>query len=225
MIVLGDIHGDFKTITFFARKNKFKEPQNLIQVGDFGAGFSKFFLDEMEFLNNELRDSNITLYVIRGNHDDPKFFTGEYEWSNIKLLKDYTTLVIEDKKVLFVGGAISIDRLHRIENVSWWADEIFNFDEKKLVEFDGIDIVVTHNAPNFVYPQTFNHLVMSFASHDPNLLIDLTFERESINKMYQILIKKNNIEHWFYGHFHTTKSEIYDKTMFNLIGINNFYNL
>ncbi len=225
MILLGDIHGDFQTIVNFARKNKSEEPQYLIQVGDFGAGFHKNFLVDMEYLNDELREANITLYVIRGNHDNPIFFNGEYEWPNLKLLRDYTTMVIEGKRILFVGGAISIDRLQRKENISWWEDETFNYNEELLETFEGIDIVVTHSSPNFVFPQTFNHLVMSYAAYDPNLLNDLTLERQRFNEMYKILVNKNDIKHWFYGHFHTTKSETYENTRFNVLGINYFYNL
>jgi predicted phosphodiesterase len=225
MILLGDIHGDFQAIVNFARKKDTSEPSYLIQVGDFGAGFNSEFLIDMDYLNQELANANITLYVIRGNHDDPKYFNGEHEWSNLKLLKDYSILVIEAKRILLVGGAISIDRLHRKENVSWWRDETFNFNRELLETFENIDVVITHSSPNFVYPQTFNHLVMSFAAYDPNLLNDLTFERERFNEMYEILIKKNNIKHWFYGHFHTTRSETYENTNFKVLGINHFYEL
>ena len=87
----------------------------MIQVGDFGAGFRKDFLDDMLYLNDVLNEYNVTLYVIRGNHDDPKFFNGNHNWGNLKLLKDYTVLDLEGKKILLIGGAISIDRGNRIE--------------------------------------------------------------------------------------------------------------
>jgi predicted phosphodiesterase len=224
MILLGDIHGNFQTIVNFARKHKSDEPKYLVQVGDFGVGFNSEFIYDMEYLNEELRNSNITLYVIRGNHDNPNFFNGEYEWSNLKLLKDYTVMVIEGKRLLLIGGAISIDRLARKEGVSWWKDETLKFDKELLESLEGIDVVVTHSAPNFTFPQTFNHLVMSFAAYDANLLNDLTLERELFSEMYKILSKKNNIKDWFYGHFHRTTSETYDNTRFNLLGIDHFFN-
>jgi predicted phosphodiesterase len=222
MILLGDIHGDFQTIVNFSRKNKSDDPKHLIQVGDFGAGFGIHFIDDMSYLNEQLRDANITLYVVRGNHDNPNFFNGEFEWSNIKLLKDYTVMSIEGKRILFVGGAISIDRLQRIEGITWWRDEVLNFNSELLETFEGIDVVVTHSAPNFVFPKSFNQLVMSFAAYDSNLLEDLTYERELLNQMYSILIKKNNIKDWFYGHFHRTMSETYQNTVFNLLGVQHF---
>lgn len=225
MILLGDIHGDFQYIVNFCQKNELKEPLTLIQVGDFGAGFSSDFIIDMEYLNDILSEYNVTLYTIRGNHDDPHYFNGEYEWSNIKLLKDYTVLVLEGKRILFVGGAISIDRLQRTENRSWWRDEEFVFDAERLTEYEGIDIVVTHNAPWFAYPSNFNSLVMSFAAYDLTLLDDLTRERGSLTEMFNILKEKNNIKHWFYGHFHTNKTEIHDNINFNVLGINSLYYL
>lgn len=225
MILLGDIHGDFQTVVHFARKNEGLDPLYLIQVGDFGAGFHSTFVEDMEYMNEELKNNNVTLYVIRGNHDDPKFFNGEYEWSNLKLLKDYTVLTIEGKRILLVGGAISIDRIQRRENVSWWKDEVFDFKPELLEAYEGIDVVITHSSPNFVFPQTFNNLVMSFAAYDDKLIDDLTAERERFNEMYEILIKKNKIKDWFYGHFHTTRSEVYENTRFSVLGINHFHEL
>jgi len=225
MYLLGDIHGDFNTISYFAQKNVEKEPTTLIQVGDFGAGFHKDFTDHMEHLNTILNEFNVTLYAIRGNHDDPKFFDGTYNWSNIKLLPDYTVTVIEGKRILFIGGATSIDRLQRIPERSWWEGEIFNLDVDKLSLYEGIDIVVTHTAPKFAYPIGFNHLVMSFAAYDPTLLEDLTNERQALAIAYETLKEKNKIKKWFYGHFHTTEKTEHEDTIFHVLGINYIYQL
>jgi predicted phosphodiesterase len=225
MVILGDIHGNFNLIVNFCRKNESKQPINLIQLGDFGAGFSPDFLDDMEYLNEHLFEYNVTLYVIRGNHDNPKFFNGKYNWSNLKLLKDYTVLDLEGKKILLIGGATSIDRNHRTENISWWSDEIFRLDIKKIKKLKDIDIVVTHTTPNFANPISLNSLVLLFAQDDSNLISDLTFERSELKRLYDILSENNEIKHWFYGHFHNTNTEEYNNTTFNLLGIDEFYDL
>jgi predicted phosphodiesterase len=225
MFILGDIHGNFNQIVNFCRRNESKQPINLIQLGDFGAGFSPDFLDDMEYLNEYLFEHNVTLYVIRGNHDDPKFFNGNYNWSNLKLLKDYTVLDLEGKKILLIGGATSIDRNSRTENISWWSDEIFHLDVQKIKELKNIDIVITHTAPNFVNPVSFNSLVLFFAKYDINLLRDLEDERNNVKIIYDILSENNKIEQWFYGHFHDTSTEEHNNTTFDLLGINEFYYL
>jgi len=225
MYILGDIHGDFSVIVNFCRKNESKDQINLIQVGDFGAGFSDDFLDDMVYLNDCLFKHNVTLYVIRGNHDDPKFFNGDYNWSNLKLLKDYTTLDIEGVRILLIGGAISIDRNYRTKDISWWDNENVIMDIEKIHELRDVDIVITHTAPNFVNPINLNSLVLFFAKDDINLLHDLEYERNNLKIIYDALCKNNEIKHWFYGHFHDTNTEVYNNTTFNLLGINEFYNL
>jgi Icc-related predicted phosphoesterase len=225
MIFLGDIHGNFQTIVNFTRREQSDVVKHLIQLGDFGAGFSLTFLDDMVYLNQLLFESNTILYVIRGNHDNPAYFNGDYVWSNLKLLKDYTVLNIEGYNVLFVGGAISIDRVIRKPGISWWEDEVFVYNENMINSVGDVDIVVTHNSPDMVFPKKFNQLVYSFANYDPNLLNDLRLERQNIRLMYELLSAKCNLKYWFYGHFHTSKTITYNNTIFKVVGIDQFYHL
>ena len=229
MHFLGDIHGDFYVIEKFCRKNEEKKHINLIQIGDFGAGFgaNSDFIQVMDYLNTILAEFNVTLYVMRGNHDDPQYFDGGYNfWSNLKFMKDYSVLELEGKRVLLFGGAISIDRLARTEGVSYWKDEVYVLDEEKLKTIYNIDIVVTHNSPHFCQPRGFNNLVYSFASGDPDLLGDLTYERNLLTQTYALLKKNGNpMSKWFYGHFHHNHTEMYEDTEFNLLTINKFYEL
>lgn len=229
MHFLGDIHGDFYCIENYCRKNEDKKKLNLIQIGDFGAGFDfgtpGAFIQKMDYLNTILGKYNVTLYVLRGNHDDPQYFDGTYAnyWSNLKMMPDYSIIELEGKRILLVGGAISIDRTGRTEGRSWWPNEVFVLDEEKLKTIKNIDIVATHSSPKFCHPISFNGLVYSFAAYDPPLLEDLTAERELITRMYSILKENGNpLEKWYYGHFHAEKHQMYDETQFNLLSINQF---
>jgi hypothetical protein len=85
--------------------------------------------------------------------------------------------------------------------------------------------VVTHTTPNFANPIGLNSLVLLFAQDDSNLISDLTFERSELKRLYDLLSENNEIKHWFYGHFHSTNTEEYNNTTFNLLGIDEFYNL
>jgi hypothetical protein len=65
--------------------------------------------------------------------------------------------------------------------------------------------------------------VYSFGHYDPPLLGELTHEREMLTTMYEILKENGNpMEKWYYGHFHAEKHQMYEKTQFNLISINQF---
>ena len=51
----------------------------IISVGDLGIGFHKKEKEQKqtENLNNFFKQKNINFYGIRGNNDDPSYFSGE----------------------------------------------------------------------------------------------------------------------------------------------------
>jgi DNA repair exonuclease SbcCD nuclease subunit len=210
----------------------------IIQVGDFGIGFyPKTDNDVLLHLNKFFKLRNIIMIVIRGNHDNPEFFKGNHIYSNLKLVEDYTVIDIYDEKYLFVGGAISIDRKPRLKEMQqaaiygtklekYWFDEEFVLDERKLKDITGIDVVVTHSAPSYCYPdnkKNMGALVNSYAEDDENLIADLKREREDITEMFEILRKNgNNISKHYYGHFHSSNITMNGYTNHYLVNINEF---
>lgn len=201
---IGDVHGEFLEL---ARRIANKRIMNsvFIQVGDFGVGLGKD--DDLKELGNVLQVGNNILYAIRGNHDDPSRFGRKEEIGNITLLPDYSILHLDEKVILLVGGAISIDRLDRIEGKSYWSREQFVFDSEKLMrsvhELKMVDIVVTHSAPEEFWPFELSNIVRRYGHLDPNLEIDLHNERKQHSNLLSYLLKKFSPRYWYYGHFHT----------------------
>jgi len=239
--ILGDIHGNFNHLMWKIRNDKMKDCI-IFQVGDFGIGFTTEFNDmnTLGLLNRFLIEKNIEMYVIRGNHDNPKFFDGHLinHFENLHLLPDYTVIELAGKKILAVGGAVSIDRKQRLgemqmyrrkghETELYWFDELFVLDEEKLKDVEGIDVVITHTAPNFCHPTNklgFGYLVEQFAQDDDKLLEDLVKERNDVTRMWELLKEKNpNIKYHFYGHFHANHSAIINGVEHKLVGINEFH--
>jgi UDP-2,3-diacylglucosamine pyrophosphatase LpxH len=224
--ILGDIHGNFQKLYMKAMAVK---NTTIIQVGDFGAGFtSRARMDEeMTTLNQRLARNENNLLVIRGNHDDPAYFDGNYNFSNIEFLADYTVREIEGKTYLFVGGALSIDRCVRRAGIDYWLDEKFVLDMDKLNAIEGnVDIVIAHSSPSFCEPVHFNELVWYYVAQDPALHNELLQERKDFETMYDTLkLNGHRIEYWFNGHFHFTKEELIKDTNFMLLGIDKFYEL
>jgi DNA repair exonuclease SbcCD nuclease subunit len=225
---IGDLHGNFHHLMYMLKniKNAY-----LIQVGDFGIGFNGYENDKdiLDDLNLFLRERGCVLYAIRGNHDNPSFFDGSINLDCLKLIKDYSVINFNGwGNILFIGGGISIDRVYRIEEsrgtskIYWWPDEKVVYDLDKLESFRDIDIVVTHTAPNYCYPDNTNGfppIVKNFFPYDPTLESELMEERNLVGDMFDILKKNNNIKHHYYGHFHSNKTEIKDNVLHNLIGI------
>jgi metallophosphoesterase superfamily enzyme len=98
MRFIGDIHGNFNGLITKLTQRRIRN-ENLIQVGDFGLGFrrEKDDLLFMDKLNESLIKKGNRLFVIRGNHDNPKFFDGAIQMSNLQLLPDYSVLNLEGK--------------------------------------------------------------------------------------------------------------------------------
>jgi len=237
LVFTGDWHGEYDK-AYRKIKNLDLSDCVVIQVGDFGVGFENNKKREMRKLvnlNNQLKSRNIDLYAIRGNHDDPSYFDGSVQLSNVKLVADYTTLNLCGKKILFVGGAVSVDRKYnpdvkdyrnkpwpgRKEGSNYWKDEIFVLKDIKVSD---VDIVVTHSAPNFCTPYS-KVGVEKWIKHDTELRTLCDDERNSHTILYENLKKDNNITHWFYGHFHSSNTTYYDETKFILLDILEFYNI
>ena len=224
--ILGDIHGNFQKLYMKAMA---VTDTTIIQVGDFGAGFKKRerFDEDMYDINKRLVKSNNQLLVIRGNHDDPAYFDGTYNFSNIEFLKDYTVRNIEGRNYLFVGGAISIDRIIRKSGVEYWPDEKFVLDLDKINAIDeDINVVIAHSSPSFCQPVHFNELVWWYVAQDPSLHNELLQERKDFEEMYNALKENGHtLEYWFNGHFHFNAEELIQDTNFILLTINQFYEL
>tara|TARA_R110000868_G_scaffold401649_2_gene677273 strand:- start:8605 stop:9237 length:633 start_codon:yes stop_codon:yes gene_type:complete len=204
------------------------EGTNLFHVGDFGLVYDEKRTNDTLFrLNTKLVETNNMMWVIRGNHDDPKYWNGDYQmFDNVKLIPDYTVVEVEGKRVLCVGGAVSVDRVPRLAyGDAFFADEVFVLEREKLAEMRDIDVVMTHTAPHFAYPIGINDFVRSFAKNDPLLIQMLAQERNDLTEMYEILKENNTITDWVYGHFHTNELTLYEGVKFRVIGINDTYDL
>lgn len=223
LFFLGDTHGYTRIPKLISKS---MSGGVIFHVGDFGVGFISRFreLENLKTLNDELGVLGVKLYVVRGNHDDPKFFkestkkqsVDELNLENIVLLEDHTMVAITvndvNKNVYCNGGAVSIDRMGRVHDVSYWSDEKFYCPESdELDKITDVDIIVTHTRPNGVWPYTYNTLVEHFILEDGNLDYDLKSEGEKMFNMFST-IKKNNpqdITH-YYGHFHNSFTDFND---------------
>ena len=214
--VVGDIHGEFKSLFFYAKQH----PNSKIFVaGDCGIGFEKigFFKNLFSKFNQNLQKINTHIYMIRGNHDDPKYFYDEEKlnYSNIHLLKDYSII---DDKILVIGGAISKDRDSRKEGIDYWKDEdIIKLTNEELQQFIGIKIIISHECPDVVNiegpPKQYN---LNDEEYE-QLLNDINSDRQYLTEVYNIL-KPNS---WYFGHYHRNYEENICGTQF--VGLDRFY--
>lgn len=243
--VIGDIHGEFNVII---KKVKHYDLNDvvLLVAGDMGVGFNynnprepKKEKVRLLYLNQFLKRHNIFLYIVRGNHDNPSFYDGKHNLSNLIFMQDYDIVQVGEYMILGVGGATSVDRKPnhhfkdykgenhpgRRENVDWWPNEKVIYDEEKLNVIAGIDIVVTHTCPDFVHPPVLGDNVWKWCDCDPELKSELIEERELMGKIYDKLNELSVIKWWYYAHYHQSNFQTYNSTKFKLLDIGEFHEI
>lgn len=193
--IQGDLHSDFNAVVHFLNTQDL-DGCLIINVGDFNMFGKNEQLDELNrYLG--LRESHII--VVRGNHDNPSFFNNSKLYENMTFIEDYTVVVANELNILCVGGAISIDRLRNRLGIDYFESEKFVL---KDVEESRVDVVITHTAPNLVWPFIQGELVANYALVDETLVSELNEERMLVNLLYE-QVKNRGVKQWFYGHFHT----------------------
>ena len=222
LLAIGDTHGENLQIApHLLMKyglDSDEETKAILHVGDGGIGFTTVTgqMVELNHLNDRLKKYNTYLYVIRGNHDDPKYFNNQEfktengidDLSNIVLIPDHTKLVLdingEVKTIYCNGGAVSIDRILRTPGKSYWWDEEFKCPlGPGLAEIGGdIDIVLCHTRPAGQYPFEKTN-VQRWLLKDMSLSVDIDREELAMKRLCDS-IKEDNPDgvHFICGHFH-----------------------
>lgn len=209
-IYIGDVHGDWDTVAFIAKQAR-DQNATLIQVGDFGVGFTKSQginkeKRKLKLLRDRLKLYKCKLLVIRGNHDDPSYFPSNID-DVIEFLPSECTRVVNNKKHIFIGGAISVDRCLRKQDVSWWVDEPINYKAlKKFKIAKDVDVIVTHSAPLQSPAPSNKDVLENWFRRDPNLKKELSFERKALTNFCSDIICLKRPVTWIYGHFHESLS-------------------
>jgi len=220
ILFIGDIHGDFY---FLDETCHYVENSLIVQVGDCGLGFHSvnYEQEHLKKINNTCVQNNNQLLLLFGNHDSRNrfaFFREKNIFNNILFLNDYEIVEYGDKKIQFIGGAISIDRTARREGISYWEGEKVVFEKEKCQK---VDILVTHTAPSWCFPQQFNEMVYGWAREDAYLIEDLTDERAVMDEIFKICKPSLHL----YGHFHSSVTERINGCMHKLLDINEIWSL
>lgn len=216
VVICGDIHGDFEPLVFKMCMQYDMHDTLVIVAGDCGFGFHAdgYYEQVYRRVQKRLSEHNCWVAMVRGNHDDPAYFTEDkMNHERFRTMPDYSVVSACGHQILCVGGAISIDRSFRLAEMRrhpdkqyYWPSEPTHYDALLMGEVAAagvkIDTVVTHTAPSFCELQTKNGLT-SWAANDPDLLQDCDNEREQMDLLLKHLLRDQHpVSHWFYGHFH-----------------------
>lgn len=214
--VLSDFHGEMQVL--YDKIELVPKNSIIIQLGDgFALGFPGKTLEGLKYTNKLLKEKNITILSLAGNHEAKGMFWSKYlEFGNIIFIPDYFYCKINGKTFFFLGGAISIDRSARTPGVSWWEDEVIDQDPTKLVKLIPADVAITHSAPSYCAPTQFSGICFDYFRYDAELEGDLIKERKWLDKVFQIVRPKLA----YRGHFHFHASEHIQGCWHYLLDIN-----
>lgn len=234
-IFIGDPHG-LRAIQDILEHFTKDVPDNTIMFfcGDIGIGFSDIEKQSktLDKCNDIAVKHNYYLILVRGNHDNPDLFinNSSLNKSNIKLVEDYTIIKTFDKNVLCIGGAISIDRSHRVERKTYWKNETVKpIDDFLSIDIQyadfNIDIICAHSSPTYIKPVNTSvvdqgSIVNNWSIWDSKLKQDNWDDRHTLDDIYEFISKYHKISHWIYGHFHNSFYSVENNTEF--IGLDCF---
>lgn len=185
---IGDVHGKYEPY-----KRLIKNGPPSIQIGDMGVGFRRTQGPKMGevYRNPPHYMMQPDHRFIRGNHDNPQ---------ECKKQSQYIPDGHVENGMMFVGGAVSIDRAYRIEGFSWWPDEELTTEElNQLVDkYREVKprIMVTHDCPEGL-AQAMLNATGSWQKLDPKFS---SRTRQALEAMWQ----SHSPELWVFGHWHVS---------------------
>lgn len=180
--------------------------------GGIGMKSKKYYEDTFGNLEKILADNNCYLFFIRGNNDDPSYFSERLiDFEHVKTIPDYSVLALKTYNCLCVGGSVSIDKEWKLfqeeqfGKKSYWENEAPIFDEKQLDEILSqfkISCVITSTSPSFVYPSTNAFKNSKWFSGNKSIKNNFTNERKVLDKIYEKILDSESKPYiWVYGRF------------------------
>ena len=211
IFVTGDTHGDIGIQKFnsmnFSYHDLLNKDDFMIVLGDFGILWENPEAKDTEKLKKFYNSLPWTTLFIDGNHENHQLLS-EYPteiWNGGKIHRISDSVIhlmrgqvftINDKTIFTMGGARSIDKAYRRENISWWKEElpskeeyeeaISNLEKHNMT----INYVLSHCCGNF-----YQRCILSYADND-----ELTNFLDRLE--YDFGMK---FDEWYFGHYHTNK--------------------
>lgn len=202
--ITGDTHGSLSIAKLndrnFPQQQYLSKNDYVIICGDFGLVWnnSEEELKWRKWLSNR----TFTTLFIDGNHENFDLlydypiiekFGGKVHQINDSIyhLCRGQVFNIDNKTFLTMGGARSVDKAFRQEYVSWWKQEVPNYDEYEEILYNvekshrEVDYVLTHTAPLHILK-----------------LINKDYELDGLTIFLWHLAENLKFKKWFFGHYH-----------------------
>lgn len=197
--ILGDTHAYWGKLNQFIQK---KRPRTLFIAGDFG-----YWPGEKGYELDKIKNGRTKIYWCDGNHENHerliKFLklhpfalslnTPIEIAPNIFYCPRGTILYHEGQKVLFFGGALSVDKHWRTPGFDWFPEETINYEDLDRIDGIGkVDIVISHTCPE--------SCIAALLSKGPVGYWDK--KNDSSTQALEWILETHKPDRWYFGHWH-----------------------
>lgn len=198
ILVLGDIHGDFDRLNTLIAQEK---PDIILQCGDLG-----FWPKLDDYKLSQINTQNTRIYFCDGNNDDlgELFSSCSNKKEAIEVspgifyMPRGSILEIDDKfRVLFLGGANSIDKHRRFEGWDWFPQEALSPTDLRDLPNLPVDIVISHTCPNEFEIEKCKR---QYIDNDPS------------RSLLSEILHKYQPAFWYFGHWHISTHGVFANT-------------
>jgi len=208
VLVVGDVHNEFGLLNRLINK---KKPDLVICCGDFGYWPKFVYSERINPLSDIKLQSCKKLLWVDGNHED--FWSlktresDEIEPGIIYMPRGSTYTLPDGRNILFMGGALSIDKHMRRIGVDWFPEETITQKDFHNLPDKKIDIFITHTCPvELTEKLKFKHPLKGL---EPS--------NYALSELWKIYKPKL----WFFGHWHIySETKLENTKCYGLAAIN-----
>lgn len=210
IFITGDTHGlrDVRSINTFIQKNPDLNKDDILFIaGDWGAIWGNHPQSNFRDLKY-FSKLPFTIAIVLGNHENfnaieqyPDDIWNQAKvkriTNNIVIIKHGEILNILGKTFWCFGGAESIDKASRRDQISWWPQEVpnqmeMNYGIETLKKLDyKVDFVITHTCPKRNYPALYEAGQVYFN----NIFY-------TVEKYLEYISSICYFDKWIHGHHH-----------------------
>lgn len=215
--VTGDTHGhlDISKLNTenFPEQKLLTKSDYVIITGDFGCIWDNS--EQEKQLRKDLENRNFTTLFLDGNHENYTLLNSYpiEEWNGGLIHRISNSIIhlmrgqvftIENNKFFIFGGAESTDKIYRIEDISWWKEELASDEEMRT----GLYNLKKHNNKvNYILTHTCSKSTLDYMAKQESCIIE---EYDPTVKYLEDIKSTAEYDKWIFGHYHIDV-EINDK--------------
>lgn len=235
VLLQGDTHGHAGEVRAGLSLAQRYECELMIILGDYGWGWDwNDYVHRDDFtakVSKAVAAYEIPVWWIDGNHEnfDRLEAVGAFGADapvevapGVTYIPRGTVQTVGETRVLFIGGAYSVDKKYRTPHVSWWPqEEITGAEADRCLDAGQVDVVVSHDVCDTGFRAAMR---LALEDHRDNALEldhlvwknDQAFPEAKYNRRtLEGIFESARPRDWYHGHYHSSYETEAQGTVFH----------